>query len=738
MRQTAWISRTLLALLLTGLALAHVWGWLRIPALTRLDALIYDSRLRSHQAGVMSEPIVIVNVDEASLSELGRWPWPRSLLADVVDRLFDDYGIRALGFDFLLPDAGNLDALHVLDELVADSRFEEQGLKNALTTRRAQWDHNGKLAKALRNRNVVLGFVFKDFVPEGEPAGNGALPEPLALPRVALPYIEATGHTGILEHLLQPGVTAGFVSNPSIDEDGVVRRAPLLMAYDGKLYPSFSLALARAALGSSTLDLRFAGDEARPSPRYFEGLELGARLVPLDERLNALIPYRGRTGSFPYLSFVDVLHGRAPFDALFDKVVLIGTTAAGLPDLHTSPVGPRFAGVEIHANLLQGLLEGRIHASPLYLRGLESLMLIALAILVTLLSGLPLTAGTLGMAGLGLVLHWASVTAWTDLRLDLPLASSTVLAATLFAIQFLIVSARQVVQRNALVRVFGQYVPRDVARELNRDSGSLSLDGESRDMSVLFSDVRGFTAIAEGLQPQELTRLMNAFLSPITEVIHRHRGTIDKYMGDAVMAFWGAPLQDTRHAHHAVSAGLKMIRALEALQPQFQARGWPELKIGIGINTGKMHVGNMGSTFRVAYTVLGDAVNLGSRLEGLTKNYGVQLIVSETTATQAQAFSYRELDMVRVKGKAEPVRIYEPIASSQSLSNLERESLDSWHAALTAYRAQDWTTARRRLESLHEAEPDRTLYAIYLQRIDQFEERPPPQDWDGVFVHTSK
>ncbi len=266
----------------------------------------------------------------------------------------------------------------------------------------------------------------------------------------------------------------------------------------------------------------------------------------------------------------------------------------------------------------------------------------------------------------------------------------------------------------------------------------INLDGEIRTMSVLFTDVRGFTTISESMEPKQLTELINGFLTPITKVIHDQRGTIDKYMGDAVMAFWGAPLEDDQHALHALNAAMEMIAEMKRLKPEFAARGWPEINIGVGVNTGEMNVGNKGSEFRVDYTVLGDAVNLGSRLEGLTKVYGVDIICGEATRHAVPEYEYRELDRVRVKGKDRPVAIYEPLGLLENVDKSVRQNLKRFNLGLKHYRAQRWDEAEREIFALSQADPERKIYQIYLDRIIHFRNNPPAGDWDGVFDHLSK
>jgi len=292
--------------------------------------------------------------------------------------------------------------------------------------------------------------------------------------------------------------------------------------------------------------------------------------------------------------------------------------------------------------------------------------------------------------------------------------------------------------KRQLAGLFGHYVPPELVDEMSEHPESYSLEGESREMTVLFTDVRGFTTISEGLEPKELTQLMNGFLTPMTEIIHNHRGTIDKYMGDAIMCFWGAPLHDPEHARHALEAGMTMIEKLHQLEDEFKARGWPEIKIGVGLNTGLMSVGNMGSEFRMAYTVLGDAVNLGSRLEGLTKGYGVEVIVNETTREQVPEYAYRELDRVRVKGKDKPVTIYEPIGLERHLNSDEADELKLYRRALRLYRGQEWDLAEIQFLNLQNRAPERVLYRLYAERVAHFREVPPGENWDGVFTHETK
>ena len=358
-------------------------------------------------------------------------------------------------------------------------------------------------------------------------------------------------------------------------------------------------------------------------------------------------------------------------------------------------------------------------------------------VLLALFVPWPLVRGVV-VAALGL--GFVALATWLYVKNGLVLSMCYGLTALLGS--SLLVEFRQYVierqQGQRIARTFGQYIPPQLVAEMTASRQEVTVGGESREMTVLFSDVRGFTTLSEGLAPQELTSLMNAFLSPMTHIIHDHRGTIDKYMGDAIMAFWGAPLHDADHARQGVVAALGMVRKMDGLKNEFLSRGWKPIKVGIGLNTGMMNVGNMGSDFRMAYTVLGDAVNLGSRVESLTKQYGVNLMITEYTQAKVPGLVSREVDLVRVKGKAAPVRLYEPLGFEGEVDAQTRARVSEHLAALALFRGQQWDAAEAAFAALSAAEPERVLSKLYLERIDAYRADPPPADWDGVYTHTEK
>jgi len=737
------LTRIAISTLSLALFAMHIAGTPRFEIIDRIENYLYDVRIRLTMPGTLDDRIVIIDIDEASQLELGQWPWPRDTLADIIDKLFDDYGIRVLGLDVLFAEAEETSAERLVAELAASALARDPAVREELNRLRESVDSNIRFAESFIARDVVTGFVFKDSVGDNEPEATGVLPAPVIrgdeIADTTVPFVEAAGFAANLPALQENAVAGGFFDSPLIDADGVFRRAPLVQQYRGDLYPSLGLAVARVALGNPPVGLSFAANSrGRMSGVDLESFILGDARIPVNEQAAVYIPYRGPQESFPFISARDVLNGLAPPGVLEGKIALLGASAAGLLDLRSTPVGQRYIGVEAHANLIAGLLDNNIRRQPSYSDGLEFFQLFVIALLTALLLPrlAPLNALALAfviVAGALAVNLWM----WTSLGLVVPVAS--LLAYTVVATMLQITYRFFVEQRNKrhLSQIFGQYIPPSLVDEIDESGQEVSLEGETREMSVLFSDVRGFTTISEGLDARELTQMMNEFLTPFTRAVQTHRGTIDKYMGDCVMAFWGAPLADDEHARHALDAAFDMLGAVEALDAPFRDKGWPSIRVGVGIASGEMNVGNMGSEFRIAYTVMGDTVNLGSRLEGLTKQYGVDIIVNDRTTELVPDFIFRELDLVRVKGKQEPVAIYEPIAPRDQVDADTAALLDAYAAAMAAYRRKDWDAAESTFGNLKER-TDALLYNVYLDRIERFRKEPPPVGWDGVFEHLTK
>lgn len=731
-------ARFILGVLCVIAFMGHAGRLWEIPLVTVLDAYLYDVRLRLTMPGTVDDRIVVVDLDEKSLAEVGRWPWGRNTLADLVKRLTDDYKVAVIGFDVVFAEPDESSGLRVLEDIGQRQLRSEPGYQKALLGLRSSLNYDQLFADTLLGRPVVLGYYFSNLINAGK---TGALPEPVFAPGSFSGRPEQVvgwrGFGGNLPVLQNAALSAGHF-NPLVDFDGNSRRVPMIAEYGGAYYESLSLAVVRALLGGTKLQPGYPDQVGGMEWLEVLGGDREIR-IPVDEAVAALIPYRGRERSFPYISAADVLKGRVDKTQLEGRIVLVGTTAPGLMDLRATPVGATYPGVEVHANLIAGILDGNIKEKPGYVVGVEVLKLIALggllAFILPLLSPIRASLLTAGVLFAIVVLNFSL---WSSANLVLPLASGILLTLLLFAINMSWGYFVETRTKRQFTELFGQYVPPELVDEMARDPQAYSMAGRNVELTVLFSDVRGFTTISEGLEPQELSHLMNEYLGAMTEVIRKNRGTLDKYIGDAIMAFWGAPVADPNHARHAVLTAMAMQNELKLLAEPFRARGWPELHIGVGVNTGMMTVGDMGSPVRKAYTVMGDAVNLGSRLESITKQYGVGIIVGPQTHDLLKDMVFRELDKVRVKGKDEPVAIYEPLGLAGDVSAEVLTQLKTWQQALRLYRAQDWEQAELQFYNLSRQAPECKLYQCYLARVAHWQKEPPGADWDGVTTFETK
>lgn len=729
--------RYALSLILTTVFLLHVAGMINIPILTNIENWSYDSRLKMTLPENVDTQVVIVDIDEISLNEIGQWPWNRNILAKINDALFDHYQVKAFGYDIVFAEPDIDEGAKLLDKMASGSLKNNTGFIKEYRHVISSLQHDQRFAEALKNRKTVMGFVLG-----GTDTSKGSLPEAVTeldkntIDRLLLN--KPTGYTANLELLQKSAFSGGFFDNPLLDDDGVFRRVPLLQVYNGKVYESLALALARAATGSPEIAM-VVETSNDGQDLFLEWVTIGGLDIPVDRHAGVLVPYIGKQKSFEYISAVNVLNKIADPEKLREKIVLFGTSAQGLLDLRTTPLEAATPGVEVHANIIQGILDGRILHQPGYIQGYEFLLILIIGIILTFtLPKLSALYSTLVIIGSLALLIVSNFYAFVSAQLVLPITSPVLLVVLLFALQMTYGFFVESRKKRQLAHLFGQYVPPELVEEMSKKMEEINLDGEIREMSVLFSDVRNFTSTSEDLEPKQLTDYINAFLTPITQVIHDNRGTIDKYMGDAVMAFWGAPLEDKQHALHSLNAAISIVERMKILRTEFSEKQWPEIYVGVGVNTGMMNVGNKGSEFRVDYTVLGDAVNLGSRLEGLTKHYGVDIITSEFTKHAVPEYEYRELDRVRVKGRDEPVSIYEPINLLENVSKEERKLLKQFHRGVKHYRAQNWDAAEREIFALSQLEPERKIYTIYLDRIILLRENPPDESWDGSFTHTSK
>jgi len=726
-----------LSALFVLLIAAHVAGLIHIAPMQRAEAWLYDTWLKRTAPVGVDDRVAILDIDEASLKSLGRWPWSRNTMSVLVEQLFDHYGVAAVGFDVVFAEPDTSSGLDTLKQLAYRDLAGSRDFRAALEQLAPRLDYDARFAQVLAERPLSLGYYF---IPEGHgDAQSGMLPPP-SLPADTFAPLHPglpppTGYGANLAAFQQAAQGAGFF-NMQADGDGTARRMSLVSPYGAGYY---------LALSASTLRVAFGGDpplagvdrEALLGRQYAAPwVEVGGLRVPLSADGTVHVPYRAGA-PFPYLSVAQVMTGEAPLSQLENRIVLLGSTAPGLTDLRVTPFSNAFPGVEIHAHLVTGILDGTTRFTPPWA---DDARLLAVLLLGALLTVVLLRFGpTIGLAAsivlLALLLA-AYGAAWSRFWV-VPMAAPMLTLLGLYALNTAYGFFAATRSKRQITKLFGQYVPPELAAEMSRNPAHYTMEGQSRDMTVLFSDIRGFTNFSEKLPPAELSEVLNAYLSTMTRIIQQHQGTIDKYIGDAVMAFWNAPVDLADHATRAVQTALDMQAALLQLNQEFAARGWPDVKIGIGVNTGRMSVGNMGSEFRMSYTVMGDAVNLGSRLEGITKQYAVGILATQTTVAADPLHAFMKIDDVRVKGKETPVAIYEPLGPKNGLPEAVRQDAAAFEAAYARYQAQDWDAAEAALQALNARVP-RPLYDIYLERIAHFRETPPPAEWDGVFVYTTK
>ena len=730
------LAQAFLSALWILLIAAHVGGAIQLAPMQRAEAWLYDAWLKRTAPTGSDDRVAIIDIDEASLKSVGRWPWNREVMTRLVERLFDQYGVAALGFDVVFAESDTSSGLDVLQGLAQRDLAGSREFRTALKQLAPQLDYDARFAAALAERPASLGYYF---IPEGYgDARTGMLPAPV-LPLTAFdplkPGTPPVGYGANLPAFQEAAPAAGFF-NMRADDDGTARRMSMVQPFGKGYYVSLS---------ASTLQVAFGGDPVRAGVERHAilgrdyvspWLDVSGIRLPLGTDGSVHVPYRAGA-PFPYISAADVLSGKAAPEQLENRIVLLGSTAPGLADLRVTPFSSVFPGVEIHAHLIAGMLDGTTRVTPPWS---DDARLVAVLLLGALLTGVLLRFGpavslaaVVALLALLLVAYGA---AWSRFMV-VPMAAPMLTLFGLYALNTAYGLFAATRSKRQITKLFGQYVPPELAAEMGRNPGHYTMEGQSRDMTVLFSDIRGFTDFSEKLPPAELAEVLNAYLSTMTRIIQQHQGTIDKYIGDAIMAFWNAPVDLADHAARGVATALDMQAALPKLNEEFAARGWPEVKIGVGVNTGRMSVGNMGSEFRMSYTVMGDAVNLGSRLEGITKQYGVGILVTRSTVDADPLHAFMKVDDVRVKGKETPVAIYEPLGPKQGLDEAIRQQAAGFEAAYAAYQKQDWHAAETALRALNASAP-RPLYDIYLERIAHFREVPPPAGWDGVFVYTTK
>jgi adenylate cyclase len=691
-------------------------------------------------------PVVIVDIDEQSLNRFGQWPWPRTIVAQLLERLREaDAAVVAFDVLFTEPDRTSP---QLLLALLTSRGASEEDAKRLLAT---MPDPDTQFAEAMAKAPVVIGFSLvgeggKDAteIKAGYAVVGARGEDPWLFVKRSEEAVSA------LPAFLKAAQGNGFVNEPS-DWDNVVRKVPLVLRLGDKPVPSLAAEALRVAQRARGYIAKYAGAQSDKSLGENSGLnaiKIGKVEVPIDRAGGLSIRY-GEHDKRRYISAADVLSGSVDPARIAGSIVLVGSSAAGLNDLKATPIAPDMPGVEIHAQLLEQILQQDFLFRPDWGPGAE--ILFALLAGIVLIVAVPRLGALPGAAIGGISVAIALAISWfafkngaltygtvskgaSHVLLDPVYPVFVLVALYLFStlLNYRLTERRQREIRDA----FSRYLSPQYVEQLARNPEKLVLGGEVRQMTIMFCDIRGFTSLSEGMTSHELGQLINEFLTPMTEIIMEHMGTIDKYIGDAIMAFWNAPLDDPDHARNAVAAAQSMRRKLIELNDAWQAEGRRTLQIGIGVNTGECSVGNFGSNQKFNYSLLGDPVNLASRLEGLTKVYGVDLILGEDTAHSLDQPDLIELDLVAVKGKSRAVRIYtlppHPVETQLYLAR---------HAALLdAYRRRDWQAALGLLEDpVLAGERDMApVYGLFRERIAEMQVEPPPPDWDGVFVAHEK
>ncbi|MDR2626285.1 MAG: adenylate/guanylate cyclase domain-containing protein [Zoogloeaceae bacterium] len=660
------LSRHAHGLLMLGISLGVVCGMLLLyvaqPALiTRLDLKIYDTLLSLRAASAprtaARDLVVIIDIDEPSLAKYGQWPWPRYRIADLVDAL-QRYRVAAIGIDILFSEADRTSPAEMQSVLKRDRGLDLRftGLPASL------YDHDRLLAESLAQAPVVLGIYgrFKSLLPEKDaPPDSDIRILSRTLHPDDLPY-ETQLH--VLSEIRQPhaplrGAAAlGFI-NIAPDWDGIVRQAPLLMRIGENVYPSLALRTLARALETENVIVESGVDG-------LAAVRVGDYRVPVSAEGMLHIPFVGAHNSYPYFSARDVLSGTIPQEALEGRIAFVGTAAPALMDLRATPFDPIYPGVEIHAAEVDTILSQNALRVPSWTPSAQWLGIFCIGLIAAAAFGLARPRVYLPLAlCLAVAVIWGAYALFLQGVFLSPLYVVLTIAlqgASLLFLRFWQEEKQKLILKNA----FSHYVSPEIVKRITRARGDL-LAGEERELSILFTDIRGFTSISERLSPQQTVALLNRYFTPMTALVRESSGTVDKFIGDALMAFWNAPLDVPNHAIRAVSAALAMQETLARLNSELQAEFGVTITIGAGIHTGPAYVGNMGSADTVNYTLIGDNVNIASRLEGLCAQYGVPVIVSEATKTQCgEHFTFRFLDTLRVKGKQQPVSIYQALAGS--------------------------------------------------------------------------
>ncbi|MFO1258508.1 MAG: adenylate/guanylate cyclase domain-containing protein [Gammaproteobacteria bacterium] len=688
----------------------------------KIDQYIYDYRINLSAHLEPPQNIIIVDIDEKSLKAEGHWPWSRSKLANLFD-ILSQSGVAVVATDMIFSEAEQNPISMIRHELknISNSKIDQLAVA---------YDSDRIFAESLKKMDVVLGFVL-----HGEADIRvGRLPEPISkmdcTKITSVPTLG--GYTANLEILQDNAVGGGFVTTLR-DSDGVIRRVPMVICHEGRLYPSLSLMAVQTYLLSDTVVVnteKIGGNE------IINSIQLDDVLIPTDEAGQVLVTFFGPAKTIEYMSATDILKHEFSVEKLSGTLAFLGTSAFGLGDLQIVPQSRAFPGVEVHASIVASILDQSLRQLPAWHLGAEIASLFLVGILAALMFSFLPPISLILIAGSAITTIF--LMDYYLFSIERLVFSFTYLYCLLLILTFHYMFVGYFFERRGkrqIESLFGQYVPPAQVKKMSQDPARYGFEGETKELTILFSDIRNFTQFSEHLAAVKVKQFLNEYFTPMTKVIFDSGGTIDKYIGDMIMAFWGAPMDDTEHRAHALDAALNMRDfSRKFLQQMSDSR----LGLGIGLNTGTTHVGDMGSEFRRSYTVLGDAVNLASRLESATKYYQVSIIVSEETTKGQIGFVFKPLDRVKVKGKEDPVNIFELVGRVNEISDDKLQEIERFKEALEYFYAQQWMEAEHLLTDLCADYADCKVYLLYLERVGKYKNSPFNPDWDGVFVLRSK
>lgn len=707
-------------------------GALHLLPLDRLTPLVFDAYQRIAPRAAADAPVTIVDVDEASIAELGQWPWSRNVIGRMVDRL-GELGAAAIAFDIVFPEPDRTSLAQVASDLEAAGATVTLPATGTL-------DNDTLLAEAFARNLVIAGIVVSDETTSALPPPKAGFSFGGADPKTYLQPFR--GGVSNLPPLTAAAQGIGFFSFPP-SVDGVVRTIPLVTLAQGNLYPGLSVEALRVAQGAKSFIVRStdASGDTAAGTLGMTAIRVGAFDVPSGPGGEFWVYFSGlpTIKTIPAAALLDPARSTAAAESIAGHIVLIGTSAVGLRDLVATPTDASMPGVRVHAEIIDQILGGDFLSRPDWAPGAEILTAALLGLILIALAqrggAIVSAAGTLLLVSVALVLSWTGFKYW-QLLLDPILPAGAVLVVFLVTMPLLLLLTDR--EKQFVRGAFGRYLSPTLVARLADNPQALQLGGEIRDLTILFSDIRSFTSISEKLKPNELTALLNGFLTPMTDVLLKREATIDKYMGDAIMAFWNAPLDIADHRRKACVALLEMLTALDEMNA---TRTGDPLRVGIGLHSGPALVGNLGSAQRFSYSAIGDSVNLASRVEGLTKGYGLSALVTEAVQQGAPEFAFLEVDLVRVVGRAAPVPVFALLGDAAHAKTPAFTALSSAHTRMiAAYRTVEIDAAEAALAEAKAAAPAHLgkLYATYAGRLEQMRSDPPHPNWDGVFTAREK